>query len=69
MPQTAGNPQGRGKYKRSSLRQLSDWLRQRGHPASPMTVARLLRKRGYSLRVNARRKEAKASPLEPILVT
>ena len=64
VPQTAGNPQGRGKYKRSSLRQLSDWLRQRGHPASPMTVARLLRARGYSLRVNARRKEAKASPLK-----
>ena len=64
VPETAGNPQGLGKYKRSSLRQLSDWLRQRGHPASPMTVARLLRKRGYSLRVNARRKQAKASPPE-----
>lgn len=64
VPETAGNPQGRGKYKRSSLRQLSDWLRQSGHPASPMTVARLLRKRGYSLRVNARRKQAKASPPE-----
>lgn len=62
VPQTAGNPQGRGKYKRSSLRQLSSCLRQSAHLASAMTVARLLRKRGYSLRVNARRKEAKASP-------
>lgn len=64
VPETAGNPQGPGKYKRSSLRQLSDCLRQIGRPASPMTVARLLRKHGYSLRVNARRKQAKASPPE-----
>lgn len=63
-PETAGNPQGPGKYKRSSLRQLSDCLRQSARLASPMTVARLLRKRGYSLRVNARRKQAKASPPE-----
>ena len=64
VPETVGNPQGPGKYKRSSLRQLSACLRQSGHSASLMTVARLLRKRGYSLRVNARRKQAKASPLE-----
>lgn len=64
VPETAGNPQGRGKYKRSSLRQFSALLQQSGHPASPMTVGRLLRERGYSLRVNARRKQAKASPPE-----
>ena len=44
VPETAGNPQGQGRYKRSSLCQLSEWLRQRGHPATPMTVARLLSK-------------------------
>lgn len=63
-PETAGNPQGRGKYKRSSLRQLSDRLVQHGHPASRDTVGRLARKLGYSLRVNARRKEARSSPPE-----
>lgn len=60
--ETAGNPQGPDKYKRSSLRQLSARLREQGHSACPTTVSRLLRKLGYSPRVNARRKEAKASP-------
>jgi hypothetical protein len=65
LPETAGNPQGSEKHKRSSLRQLSARLAERGHRASPMTVGRLLRKLGFSLRVNARRKEAKsASPEE-----
>lgn len=62
--ETAGNPQGRGKYKRSSLRQLSRRLAQGGHRASADTVGRLVRKLGYSPRVNARRKEAKSSPPE-----
>lgn len=61
-PETAGDPQGTGKYKRSSLRQLSIRLAEEGHPAGRSTVGRLLRKLGYSPRVNARRKEAKAPP-------
>ncbi|WP_084151304.1 ISAzo13-like element transposase-related protein [Azohydromonas australica] len=60
--ETAGDPQRRTKFKRSSLRQLSARLRQGGHSACPTTVSRLLRKLGYSPKVNARRKEAKASP-------
>lgn len=63
-PETAGDPQGTGKYKRSSLRELAVRLKESGHPVSPVTVGRLLKQRGYSLRVNARRKEAKASPPE-----
>lgn len=60
--ETAGNPQGGRKSKRSSLRQLSERLHEDGHSACPTTVSRLLRKLDYSPRVNARRKEAKASP-------
>jgi hypothetical protein len=62
--ETAGAPQGPGKSKRSSLRQLSACLQDRGHPAGRMTIGRLLKKAGYSLQVNARRKEAKSSPAE-----
>lgn len=47
-PETAGDPQRRAKYKRSSLRHLSARLAEEGHPASPPTVERLLRKLGYS---------------------
>lgn len=60
--ETAGDPQGPAKYKRSSFRQLSTRLGEAGHPVGRMTVGRLLRKLGYSPRVNARRKEAKAPP-------
>ncbi len=46
---------------RSSLRHLSQRLEQQGHPASPPTVGRLLRKLGYSLRVNVKKHEASAA--------
>jgi Rhodopirellula transposase DDE domain len=59
-PETAGDPQSATKYKRSSLRHLSARLREQQHPVSHTTVGRLLKKRGYALRVNARRQEAKA---------
>lgn len=62
--ETAGDPQGGRKSKRSSLRQLSQGLRQAGHNACPTTVSRLLRKLGYSPKVNARRKEARSSPAQ-----
>ena len=46
---------------RSSLRHLSERLKDAGHPASPPTVARLLRKLGYCLRVNAKKREASST--------
>lgn len=49
------------KWVRSSLRHLSQRLKDAGHPASPPTVGRLLRKLGYSLRVNAKKREASAA--------
>jgi Rhodopirellula transposase DDE domain len=63
-PETAGDPQSTTKYKRSSLRHLSTRLREQEHAVSHTTVGRLLKQRGYALRVNARRTEAKASPPE-----
>lgn len=49
------------KWVRSSLRHLSQRLEKAGHAASPPTVGRLLRKLGYSLRVNVKKHEASAA--------
>lgn len=49
------------KWVRSSLRHLSQRLEQMGHLASAPTVSRLLRKLGYSLRVNVKKQEASAA--------
>jgi hypothetical protein len=57
-PETAGDPMSEQKWVRSSLRHLSRRLEQVGHVASPPTVGRLLRKLGYSLRVNVKKREA-----------
>lgn len=60
--ETAGDPMGRRpKAKRSSLRHLSSLLKQKGHPASRPTVAKLLRKLDYSPKLNARRIEARGT--------
>lgn len=60
--ETAGDPMGRRpKAKRSSLRHLSSLLKQKGHPASRPTVAKLLRKLDYSPKLNARRLEARGT--------
>jgi Rhodopirellula transposase DDE domain len=63
--ETAGDPMGRRpKAKRSSLRSLAARLTMAGHPASRTTVARLLRKTGYSPKANARRAEARGTSPE-----
>jgi hypothetical protein len=59
-PETAGDPMSEQKWVRRSLRALSEDLRQAGHDASPPTVSRLLKKHDYSLRVNAKEKEARS---------
>ncbi len=58
VPETAGDPMSEQKWVRSSLRHLSKRLEGLGHLASPPTVGRLLRKLGYSLRVNVKKQEA-----------
>jgi Rhodopirellula transposase DDE domain len=61
LPETAGDPMSEQKWVRSSLRHLSERLGQVGHLISPPAVARLLRKLGYSLRVNVKKQEASAT--------
>jgi transposase len=55
----AGDPMSSQRWIRSSLRNLSKRLEERGHSACTHTVARLLRKMGYSLQV-AKKKQAGA---------
>jgi Rhodopirellula transposase DDE domain len=50
-PETAGDPMSEQKWVRSSLRHLCQRLKDLGHRVSPPTVARLLKKLGYSLKV------------------
>jgi hypothetical protein len=50
--ETAGDPMTEQRWIRSSLRRLSKRLAEQGHQACTHTVARLLRKMGFSLRVN-----------------
>jgi Rhodopirellula transposase DDE domain len=57
--EVAGDPMSRQKWIHSSLRHLSRQLKEQGHQACTHTVARLLRKMGYSLQV-AKKKQAGA---------
>jgi Rhodopirellula transposase DDE domain len=54
-PATGGNPMTSDKYVRRSLQTLSDELADLAHPASPSTVANLLRGLNYNLHVNVKR--------------
>jgi len=54
--QTAGDPEGQGRWVRASLRQLEAALAERGFRASHQTVARMLVDKKYALRANAKRK-------------
>src|SRR5881275_1046629 len=47
VPETAGDPMSTQKWVRSSLRTLSERLKEAGHALSPPTVSRLLRKLDY----------------------
>jgi hypothetical protein len=59
--QTAGDPQSSRKWKRKSLYQLSEQLKP-AHTICPNTVGRLLRAQDYSLHVNAKELDHRASP-------
>lgn len=61
-PETAGDPTGGQKWARSSLRKLSCRLSAVGHKVSPPTVGRLLKKLGYSLKANVKKKTGKEHP-------
>jgi Rhodopirellula transposase DDE domain len=53
--EVGGDPASDRKWVRCSLSQLSNSLREEGHPASSTTVSRLLKKMGYSLKANERK--------------
>lgn len=58
----AGDPMGRQKWVRSSLRNLSRRLDDKGHQACTHVVARLLRKMGYSLQVAQKQRAGAQHP-------
>ena len=60
--EVAGDPMSCQKWIRSSLRNLSRRLDEQGHKACYHTVARLLRKMGYSLRVNWKKQAGAQHP-------
>jgi hypothetical protein len=60
--EVAGDPMGNQKWVRSSLRHLSKHLKEQGHQAGTGTVARLLRKMGYSLQVNKKKQAGSQHP-------
>jgi hypothetical protein len=60
--EVAGDPMGHQKWIRTSLRNLSKKLKEQGHQAGHGTVARLLRKMGYSLRVNKKKQAGVQHP-------
>lgn len=60
--EVAGDPMTEQKWVRSSLRRLSQRLQELGHRACPCTVRRLLRKLGFSLKVNMKSRVRTQSP-------
>jgi DDE family transposase len=60
--EVAGDPMSRQKWVRSSLRHLSKQLNDQGHQACTHTVARLLRKMGYSLQVMKKKQAGAQHP-------
>jgi hypothetical protein len=60
--ETAGDPASCQRWVRSSTRSLSKHLAERGHQVGYRTVARLLRKMGYSLQATKRRQAGAEHP-------
>ena len=53
---------GRGKWLNRRLRDIQQYLDQRGHEVSLPVISRLLRKHDYSLRANAKQLASKQHP-------
>ena len=60
--EVAGDPMTEQKWIRSSLSRLSERLADEGHQASSRTVARLLKKLGFSLKTNKRKQGMSGCP-------
>ncbi len=61
-PATRGDPTSPLRWTCKSTYRLADELAARGHPASPRTVAALLKASGYSLQANRKTREGKQHP-------
>jgi hypothetical protein len=61
-PVTRGDPDSPLRWTCKSTTRLAEELTQRGHPASPRTVGRLLNADGYSLQSNRKTKEGEDHP-------
>jgi hypothetical protein len=60
--EVAGDPMGEQMWVRTSLRNLSRQLRERGYDVSYYVVRRLLKKLGYTLRLNVKTRQGVQSP-------
>ena len=60
--EVAGDPMGRQRWVRSSIRNISKSLNEQGHPIGHGAVARLLRKLGYSLQVMKKKQAGAQHP-------
>jgi hypothetical protein len=60
--ETAGDPMSSKRWVRSSVRKLCKRLAQKGYPVGRMTVHRLLKKLGYSLRANRKEDSGPSHP-------
>jgi len=61
-PSTRGDPESPLRWTCKSIRRLADELARENHPASPNTVAALLKDAGYSLQANRKTREGASHP-------
>jgi len=61
VPDTAGDPMTGMKWTHRTMEKISERLKQIGIDVSPNTVARLLKKMGYALRVNHKKRSTVSS--------
>jgi hypothetical protein len=61
-PATRGDPESPLRWTCKSIRRLADELTRQHHPASPNSVAALLRQAGYSLQANRKTREGASHP-------
>jgi hypothetical protein len=61
-PATRGDPESPLRWTCKSTRRLAEELTHQRHPVAPNTVARLLRRAGYSLQANRKTREGAAHP-------
>ena len=61
-PTTRGDPESPLRWTCKSIRRLADELTRENHPVGAVTVAKLLRRTGYSLQANRKTREGSSHP-------